>query len=73
VDFTDETRDSVFAAAGRCRSTRKRVILDDPLEGRPAVEAAFAEWRAEWGDDAPVELRFTATGLPVFDCVAPKS
>jgi hypothetical protein len=47
------------------------VILDDPLEGRLAVEAAFAEWRAEWGDDASVELRFTATGLPVFDCVAP--
>lgn len=70
MEFTNETRDSVFAAAGRCRTTRKRVILDDPLEGRSAVAAAFAEWCTEWGDEAPVELRFTATGRAVFDCVA---
>jgi hypothetical protein len=67
VEFSTETRDTVFAAAGRCASTRKRVILDDPLEGMSAVETAFAEWCAEWGDEPPVELKFTATGLAVFD------
>jgi hypothetical protein len=70
VEFSNETRASVFDAAGRCASTHRRVILDNSLEGRDAIEAAFAEWCGEWGEVPPVELKFTATGLPVFDAVS---
>lgn len=45
------------------------MILHDPFGGRLAVEAAFAEWRDEWGQDPRVKLLFTATDLPIFDYV----
>lgn len=69
MDVGAQTRQAVFAGAARCQSKRQRVILDDPLGGRSAVEAAFQEWRDEWGKDVRVRLTFTATDLAVFDYV----
>jgi len=70
MEVSKRTREAVFAGAGRCKSKRRRVILDDAFEGRQAVHAAFAEWCEEWGQDAQVKLAFTATDHAVFDYVA---
>ena len=69
MEVSDRTRQAVFAGAGRCKSKRRRAILEEAFEGRQAVEAAFAEWREEWGEDAQVELAFTATDHAVFDYI----
>lgn len=69
MEVSARTRQAVFEGAGRCQSKRRRVILHDPFGGRLAVEAAFAEWRDEWGQDPRVKLLFTATDLPIFDYV----
>lgn len=69
MEVSARTREAVFAGAGRCQSKHRRVILEETFGGRPAVEAAFAEWRDEWGQNARVRLLFTATDLPIFDYV----
>jgi hypothetical protein len=69
MEVSADTRKAVFEGAGRCQSKRRRVILHDSYGGRPAVEAAFAEWRDEWGEEPQVKLLFTATDLPIFDYV----
>ena len=69
MEVSARTGQAALEGAGRCQSKRRRVILDDPLGGRLAVEAAFAEWRDEWGQHPRVKLLFTATDLPIFDYV----
>jgi hypothetical protein len=62
------TRSAVYTAADQCQSTREQVMLSDFLDGPSAVEAAFAEWCDDRGDDPKVKLMFR-NGWAVLDYV----